>query len=219
MDSDLIITVIFGAVAVFVIFKLRSVLGTRTGLEKKREPYAPAGDRTDRDKVVPLPDRRTDTAAAPETRAGIDPSVAALRRADPSFDPEQFLEGAKGAFEMIVAAFAKGDEKALEPLLAPDVYQSFVGAIRQRQEAGEVRESKVIGFRGASIKEAKVENGQARVTVHFTSEQLNVTRDKDGTLLDGDPKNPETVSDQWTFAREVRSRDPNWFLVETASGD
>src|SRR6185503_8388560 len=112
MDADLLITLIFAAIAVFVILKLRSVLGTRTGFEKKNEPYAPAAER---DKVIPLPDRRQQEAPP----AG---DAAAIRRPDPSFDPDRFLDGAKMAFEMIVTSFAKGDEKALEPLLAPNVY-------------------------------------------------------------------------------------------------
>src|SRR5262249_41128360 len=139
MDSDLLITLIFAAIAVFVILKLRSVLGTRTGFEKKNDPFAPADNR---DKVLPLPDRRQQEAPPiGESKPAMDGGVAAIGRADPSFDPDRFLEGAKMAFEMIVTAFAKGDEKALEPLLAPNVFESFAADIRRRREAGETRET------------------------------------------------------------------------------
>ena len=214
MDSDLLITLIFAAIAVFVILKLRNVLGTRTGLEKKQEPYAPVDTR---DKVIPLPDRRQpDAAPAPDSKLPLD-GVAAIRRADPSFDPERFLDGVKMAFEMIVTAFAKGDEKALEPLLAPPVFESFAADIRRRREAGETRETTLTGVRSAKIHEAKLEGREARVSVLVVSEQTNVTRDKAGTVIDGDPKAVETVSDVWTFARDTRARDPNWQLVETAA--
>jgi predicted lipid-binding transport protein (Tim44 family) len=217
MDADLLITLIFAAIAVFVILKLRSVLGTRTGFEKKNEPYAPAESR---DKVIPLPDRRQpEPQPAGKAEPAMDAATAAIRRADPSFDPDQFVEGAKMAFEMIVTAFAKGDEKTLEPLLAPNVYESFAADIRRRREAGETRETTVAGIRQARIDQARLEGREARVTVLIVSEQINVTRDREGNVIDGDPKAVETVSDLWTFARDTRSRDPNWQLVETAAAD
>ncbi|MCW5773569.1 MAG: Tim44 domain-containing protein [Rhodospirillaceae bacterium] len=218
MDSDLIITLIFAAIAVFVIVKLRSVLGTRTGFEKKNEPYAPADNR---DKVIPLPERRQQEAPT-GSEAGkqpMDAGVAAIRRADPSFDLDGFLDGAKMAFEMIVTAFAKGDEKTLEPLLAPPVFESFAADIRRRREAGETRETTVAAIRSVRLHEARLEGREARVAVVIVSEQSNVTRDSSGAVIDGDPKATETVSDLWTFARDTRSRDPNWQLVETAAAE
>jgi predicted lipid-binding transport protein (Tim44 family) len=224
MDSDLLITLIFAAIAVFVILKLRNVLGTRTGFEKKNDPFAAPAD--NRDKVVPLPDRRTpqqDAPGAGDAKATMDVpagnGVAAIRRVDPSFDPDRFVEGAKMAFEMIVTAFAKGDEKELEPLLAPPVFESFAADIRRRREAGETRETKVAGIRSASIRDARLEGREARVSVVIVSDQINVTRDSAGAVIDGDAKTPETVSDLWTFARDTRARDPNWQLVETAAAD
>lgn len=217
MDADLLITLIFAAIAVFVILKLRSVLGTRTGFEKKNEPYAPADNR---DKVIPLPDRRQQEAPPMgEAKPAMDGGVAAIRRVDPSFDPERFLDGAKMAFEMILTAFAKGEEKTLEPLLAPTVFESFAADIRRRKEAGETRETTLAGIRSARIHEARLDGREARVTVLIVSDQTNVTRDRAGTVIDGDPKAAETVSDLWTFARDTRTRDPNWQLVETAAAD
>lgn len=217
MDADLLITLIFAAIAVFVILKLRSVLGTRTGFEKKNEPYAPADNR---DKVIPMPDRRQQEAPPMgEAKPAMDSGVAAIRRVDSGFDPDRFLDGAKMAFEMIVTSFAKGDEKALEPLLAPTVFESFAGDIRRRREAGETRETTVASVRQTRIHEARLQGREARVTVLIVSEQINVTRDRAGNVIDGDPKAAETVSDLWTFARDTRARDPNWQLVETAAAD
>jgi predicted lipid-binding transport protein (Tim44 family) len=217
MDADLLITLIFAAIAVFVILKLRSVLGTRTGFEKKNDPFAPAENR---DKVIPLPDRRQqEQPTMGEAKPAMDGGVAAIRRVDPSFDPDRFLDGAKMAFEMILTAFAKGDEKTLEPLLAPNVFESFAADIRRRKEAGETRETTLSGIRSARLHEAKLEGRDARVTVLIVSEQINVTRDRAGNLIDGDPKTPEVVSDLWTFSRDTRSRDPNWQLFETAAAD
>lgn len=217
MDSDLLITLIFAAIAVFVILKLRSVLGTRTGFEKKNDPFAPADNR---DKVIPLPDRRQqDAPPSGDAKVSGDNGLAAIRRADPSFDPDRFLDGAKMAFEMIVNAFAKGDEKTLEPLLARDVFDSFAADIRRRRETGETRETTLVGIRSATIREARLEGREARVGVLIVSEQINVVRDRAGTILDGDPKTAETVSDLWTFARDTRSRDPDWQLVETSTAD
>jgi len=219
MDSDLLITLIFAAIAVFVILKLRSVLGTRTGFEKKNDPFAAPAERGD--KVVPLPDRRQpqqDGPAATEAKAALENAggLAAIRRADPSFDPDRFVAGAKAAFEMIVTAFAKGDEEELKPLLAPPVFESFAADIRRRRAAGETRETKVVGIRSATIREAKMEGREARVSVDIVSDQINVTRDSSGAVIDGDAKNPETVSDLWTFSRDTRAKGPEWFLVETA---
>jgi predicted lipid-binding transport protein (Tim44 family) len=217
MDSDLLITLIFAAIAVFVIIKLRSVLGTRTGYEKKRDPFAPAETR---DKVVPLPDRRQEAPAPGEARQQpMDGGVAAIRRADPSFDPDRFLDGAKMAFEMIVNAFAKGDEAALQPLLAPNVYESFAADIKRRRDAGETRETTLAAIRSVQLRDARLEGREARVSVVIVSDQTNVIRDRAGNIVEGDPKTPETVSDHWTFARDTRSRDPNWQLVETAAAE
>jgi predicted lipid-binding transport protein (Tim44 family) len=217
MDSDLLITLIFAGIALFVILKLRSVLGTRTGLEKKADPFPAPEPRESRENVVTLPDRRSEPLPSAEPRTPLEASLAAIRRADNSFHPDRFLEGAKMAFEMIVTAYAKGDEKTLEPLLAKDVYDSFASAIRQRRDAGQTMETSVVGIRSATIEGAEMRGREARITVNFVSEQVNLTKDKGGATVEGDPKAIETVTDVWTFGRDTRTRDPNWLLVETGA--
>ena len=218
--------IFFAVVAVFIAARLRSVLGKRTGHERQRPPRvqpqpAPAsGDATEN--VVPLPDRRRGRAEEPVIAAEAGPALkeglTRIRLADPSFDLDSFLEGAKVAFTMIVEAFAKGDKATLEPLLAPPVFASFAAAIDERRRQGRTLETELVALRGAEVVDAALEGRLARITVRFTSEQINCTRDASGAVVEGDPAAVETVVDLWTFERDVTSRDPNWVLIETRSG-
>jgi predicted lipid-binding transport protein (Tim44 family) len=146
-------------------------------------------------------------------------SLTELMRADPTFDPNQFLDGAKGAYEMIVMAFAEGDDAALNQLLATDVYEGFQRAIHEREGRGEKMESSLVGIDKADIIEAEVKNRTAYVTVKFVSELVSVTRDADGEVIEGDPKKVREVTDIWTFSRDVASRNPNWKLVATEAAN
>ncbi len=220
MNNDLILTLIFAAVAAFVLYKLRSVLGRREGHEQRppdifaeAERSAPA--ETGNDAVLPgpgQPSRETDEADPESPAAG---GIREIQAIDRSFDPAGFLEGAKAAFEMIVEAFARGDRDALQPLLAPGVFANFEGAIAEREKAGETLETTIVAFNFAELTAAGMQGREARVTVTFVSEQSNTVKDADGNLVDGDPAAVEKITDIWTFARDTRSRDPNWHLVET----
>jgi predicted lipid-binding transport protein (Tim44 family) len=142
-------------------------------------------------------------------------SLAQIRSADPSFDEKVFIQGASAAFTMVVEAFAKADTATLRPLLSDDVYDNFAGAIRERQNAGEVLETRIDRIRDADVVEARLDGRTAFVTAKFVSDQMNVTRDRNGAVVDGDADKVVEVTDIWTFARNIRSRDPNWLLVET----
>ena len=232
--DSLIEIVVFAMIAAFLVYRLRSVLGRRTGTERPPvDPFArgngarrpapgPAGTREarDDDKVVALPNRTASTAepAAVATPAG--PAAAGITQvqiADPSFDPARFVEGARAAFEMVVASFAAGDRDTLRPLLSNEVFENFAGAIAAREKDGHVLETTLVGVRETEIAEASVEARVAYVTVKFVTEQINVTRDGAGAVVEGDPGKVATVTDVWTFARNTRSRNPNWTLVATAS--
>lgn len=235
-----IYTLLFLVLAVVIFIRLRSVLGRRTGNE--RPPYDPyarpdakqAG--TPEGTVVALPQGRS--SQAPVEMAGPSPedieerleryaakdsplgeSLTVLIKADPSFDPGEFLDGAKMAYEMIVAAFAEGDEKTLKQLLGRDVLDGFERAIAEREERGESLQSTLVGIDKADLIEAEVKDKQAYVTVKFVSELISVTRDSDGEVIEGDPKKVREVTDIWTFAREVASRNPNWKLVATEAAN
>lgn len=211
--------IFFAAVALFIAFRLRNVLGRRTGHE--RRPEASTVTPSTRDNVVSLPGREEQAEAAFShiDDADLRDGLTAIRRADPDFDLEGFLMGARQAFEMIVDAFARGDSEALRPLLADDVYSGFENAIEQRRAAGETLETEVVAIKQAEAVEARMEGTWANVTVRFVSDQVNVTRDAEGNMLDGDPDQLAEIVDLWTFARDTSARDPNWELVSTGVGE
>jgi predicted lipid-binding transport protein (Tim44 family) len=217
--------VLFAMVAGFLILRLRSVLGRRTGHERRRPDPITARTAAEeaRDNIVPLPDRgrprerEEEEALSSVADAGALAGIAQIRSADRSFEPSEFVTGARRAFEMIVEAFAKGDSNTLRPLLSDEVFAQFDGAIRAREEARQTLTTTLVGIREAEIVDAALEGRTAQVTLRFLSEQINVTRDSEGRVVEGDPSAVAAVTDIWTFARNTASRDPNWVLVATAS--
>ncbi|WP_158047753.1 Tim44/TimA family putative adaptor protein [Skermanella pratensis] len=211
---------IFAMIAAFLVYRLRGVLGRRHGEERQRpNPYTPRPGQEGGDNVVTLPDRGRLPVdlppPAPDEPYSLAAGIAQIQANDPTFDEKTFVQGARGAFEMVVTAFAQGDTPTLRPLLSDDVYDNFAAAIRTRQAAGESLETQVIGIRDSDLIEARMEGRTAFVTVKFVSDQVNITRDKAGKVIDGDPEQPLEVVDIWTFARNTRSRNPNWTLIET----
>ena len=237
-----IYTLLFLVLAVVIFIRLRNVLGRRTGNE--RPPFDPyttpdakrAGSEAN-EPVVALPRGRSSRrpvaeASVPpvedlEARLGrhaakdspLGQSLTGLMRADPGFDPNHFIDGAKVAYEMIVMGFAQGDDATLKQLLGSDVYDGFQRAIRERESRGEKVESSLVGIDKTDIIEAEVKNRTAYVTVKFVSELISVTRAADGEVVEGDPKKVREVTDIWTFAREVGSKNPNWKLVATEAAN
>lgn len=214
---------LLGAVAGFIALRLRAVLGQRTGHEQKRRrpPYAgndgeakPEGE----DNVVALP-RRDDTAAprGPALEPELERKVAAVRAADPNFDPAEFADGAKAAYEMVVTAFAAGDKDTLRPLLSREVFNDFAAAIDDRASRGETMQTTFVGLRGSNIVDVQVNNRIAEVTIKFESELISVTKDAQGHTIGGHGNAVEQVTDIWTFARDTKSRDPNWTLIATSA--
>lgn len=220
-EAVLIEIVIFAMIAAFLVYRLRSVLGRRTGEERQRpNPFTVQPGRPDN--VVTLPERgrpRPDAApVSPDEPMSLAASLAQIKSADPSFDEKHFLQGARAAFQMIVEAFARGDTAALRPLLSDEVYDNFARAIRERQAAGQTLETRIDQIREADVVEARLEGGRnAVVTVKLVSDQMNVVRDRNGAVVDGDPNAAIEAVDVWTFARNIRARDPNWALVETGT--
>jgi predicted lipid-binding transport protein (Tim44 family) len=237
-----IYTIIFLALAVFIFLRLRSVLGQRTGRERPPyDPYSardavrsPAGD----NKVVtlptnpppaparPAPASSTEPAVPPEERwkdvveagsaaaAGLDAIVAA----DGSFDAKHFIAGARAAYEMIVTSFAEGDRKQLKNLLSKEVFDGFDAAITEREGRGETAETHFVSIDASTITAAELRNRMAQVTVRFVSKLVSATRDRSGAVVDGNADKVTDVTDVWTFARDISSRDPNWKVVATEAG-
>lgn len=212
--------IIFAMIAAFLVLRLRSVLGRRTGTEKPREFRPLAKPATDN--VVSLPEglhAREELAPPPSGPRAASPEagLAQIRNADPQFDPDGFAQGARAAFEIIVKAFAAGESPTLRPLLSDDVYERFAEAIRHRLEARETLETHLVTIKAAEIDEAELNGRTAFVTVKFVSDQINVTRAADGKVIEGEPDHVVEKTDFWTFARNTRSQDPNWLLVATRS--
>lgn len=226
-------------IAVFILFRLRSVLGKRTGNERPPfDPYSKPEQTNEQangqDNVIPLPNQSDPSAemaqepvqsgdvvidkVAPEGSA-LNSALKQILSVDRSFEPQEFLQGARAAYEMIVMAFADGDKKALKNLLSRDVYEGFVGAIEDREKRGESIESTFVGIDKAEIVEAALKGSTAQVTVKIHSQLISATRDKAGEVVDGDPAKVTEVVDIWTFARDTTSRDPNWKLVATESAE
>jgi predicted lipid-binding transport protein (Tim44 family) len=223
-------TIIFALLAAFVVWKLRSVLGTRTGTEKPpynpfapRVPQAPGGRPGE---VVALPGAANSSEAAAQAKQNdwkpyaIPGSKAwlgldAIAAADSSFAIETFVKGAKSAYEMIVTAFAAGDRELLQRLLAPEVYESFAGAIEGREKRGETLATAIVSIDKVEIENAALHSGQAQIGLHFTAQMVTATRDRDGAVIEGEPGRVVQVDDFWTFIRDIRSPDPNWKLSAT----
>lgn len=234
-----IYTIIFLALAVFIFLRLRSVLGQRTGRE--RPPYDPYSVRrsTTSDKVVPIPARAGDAPAPTEGVRPVEttePSTAdhwkgvaqpgsalasaldAIVAEDRSFDLKHFITGARAAYEMIVTAYADGDRRTLKNLLSREVYDGFDSVIRERETRGESAETHFVSIDATDITAADLRARTAQITVRFVSHLVAVTRDRAGNVVDGNPDKVTDVTDVWTFARDLSSRDPNWKLVATEAG-
>ncbi len=235
-------TLFFLGLAVFVLLRLRGVLGRRTGNERPPvDPYSPRdvaqgpGDEAANDgKVITMPGTaKIEQAASNDDDLEIPPiwkgyatadselaaGLEAVAAADREFHPGSFLEGAKAAYELIVTAFADGDRKTLKNLLSKEVFSGFEGAITERQDREETMESSFVGIDKATIIEAELTDRKARVTVKFVSELISATKDSEGRVIDGDPKRVREVVDIWTFMRDTSSRDPNWQLVATEAAN
>jgi predicted lipid-binding transport protein (Tim44 family) len=233
-------TIVFAVLAAFVVWKLRSVLGTRNGAEKKpsnpfasrapgrfwgaRRGDADSGDPGNR--VIPLPgaaeppvaiapakDDRWKPNAEPGSKAwaGLD----AIAAADPAFAIKPFAEGAKSAYEMIVTAFAEGNREVLRNLLSPEVFESFAAALAEREKRGEKVTTTFVSIDKVMIDDAGLNGRTAEIKIHFTAQMITATRDQAGTVIDGSPDKVVQIDDIWTFARDTGSRDPNWKLAAT----
>jgi predicted lipid-binding transport protein (Tim44 family) len=234
-----IYTIIFLALAVFIFLRLRSVLGQRTGRE--RPPYDPYSARdavrgATNDNVVTLPGRSAaDAAKKPadpadpvepaerwkgvaEPGSAVAAGLDALAAEDKAFDVKHFVTGARAAYEMIVLAYAQGDRRTLKNLLSREVCEGFEAAIRERESKGETVETRFVAIEKSDIAAAELRARTAHLTVRFVSQLISVTRDKSGNVIEGNPDKVTDVTDVWTFARDLSSRDPNWKLVATEAG-
>ncbi len=222
-NSQFLEIVIFALIAIFFAIRLKGVLGKRTGKEGESERFRtgqPPSSESPKDtgEVIDLSSRKpraVDLDAPPP--GSLAAGLYEILRADPDFSPEFFEQGAAAAFEMIVKAFAEDDEETLQMLLSKDVFNSFASVIADRKAAGKTCENRLVNILGLDLVKAGVVGHEARITVRFVSEQIFVTKNANGAVVEGDPDKKIEITDLWTFARDLRSPDPNWILVVTDS--
>jgi len=225
--------ILLALIAVFIFLRLKNVLGSRDGNEDNRnhnDPFTqnPTDDQKHEanDNVIHLPGAQQDDegviVSQPEENVKVTQTtgpaargLAEISAQDANFTEESFYEGARWAFEMVITAFAKNDRETLKNLLNAEVNDNFVSAIEGRIAAGETLENTLVGLNSMEIIEASLEGKMANVTVKIVSEQVNVTKDSDGTVVDGDGNYIDTITDIWTFERDISSKSPNWLLMAT----
>lgn len=218
MNSPIIQLLVLAGIAIFLILKLRSVLGTREGFEKPQVPTTPVANGRRRDDfevieggpdldVLDHADEGSDTAKA----------LSAMKRVDPSFNVGEFLGGARGAYEMIVTAFDRGDLATVLPFISEDVYEAFATVVDEREKQGLTIESNFIGISSLRLKSATLDETtkEAEMTVLFKAETTYVVRDAGGDIVEGEVDEVKRQTDIWTFARDMDADDPNWRLVAT----
>lgn len=227
---------IIATVAVFLIFRLRAVLGRRVGHAPPPETARPEAEEPV-ENAVRLPERQADGGPPDERPAGAGdadrppplrpdgapaapaapqaPGIAGLKKVDPGFDEERFLDGARAAFETILEAFSAGKKDELRFLIAGDAYDLFAAEIDRRAERGETLETTLVAFRSAEIMAALADEKLARITVKFVTEQIGVRRNAEGESIDGGERRTARLQDIWTFGRNPQSGDPNWVLLDT----
>ncbi|MES1973234.1 MAG: Tim44/TimA family putative adaptor protein [Pseudomonadota bacterium] len=209
------LVVLLAMVAAFLALRLYMVLGKRTGheqaLTKPAEERAAPTPLPRPIEILPEPREIANRNIEPRAEAGLRAIVAA----EPGFDVAQFIEGAKSAYRMILEAYWKGDEEALGWLVEDDVRSAFVEAIAERANAGHVLDNRLVSIERAMISDASVDGRQARITVRFDADIAAVTRDAEGNLVAGSMSDAVETHDIWTFARTLKSSDPNWKLADT----
>lgn len=207
------VTVIFAALAVFVVWKLRSVLGERTGYEQQPGPGAFPGA----EPAEPAPAVDDARWAGFAERGGkVWSGLDELAQAQPGFDPRAFLDGAKEAYKMVVQAFSAGDEATLRTLTSDDVFGSFKAALADRAAKGETLHTTFVGFNDVKIVDVAVDQVGARMSVRFDAEFVSSTVDRSGAVVEGDPEKPSNIVDVWTFGRRHDAGGPNWTLFATS---
>ncbi len=215
MSSAVIQLLVLAGIAVFLILRLKNVLGTRDGFEKPPVSITSSRKRGDFEVIEGGPDRDISDNVGENTGAA--EGLAAMKKAEPSFMVGEFLSGARGAYEMILMAFEKGDLEQIRPFLGEDVFETFSEVVRAREEQGLTIDAHFVGVRELKLVDAEFDEStrEGEITVRFVGELTSVVRDKDGQIVEGNPNEIKRQKDVWTFARPMGTDDPNWQLVAT----
>ncbi|USG61386.1 Tim44/TimA family putative adaptor protein [Sneathiella marina] len=216
--------ILLAAVAGFIFLRLRSVLGRRMGHEQsppeeqKQRSIKDDKSADNEDNVVTLDGKAKSPFESPFAGTELSRTLTQIRQIDKSFDQTTFASGAQAAYEAIVVAFARGDRSTLKELLADDVYENFETSIQDREDQEYNMSTDIVSIHSADIIDATLEHKEAEVTVKFDAEMISMTKDEDGVVVAGDPM-PHRVQELWTFARNLKSRNPNWLLITTRSAN
>ena len=218
MNSTLIQLLVLAGIAVFLILRLKNVLGTRDGFEPGPSSQVPLPDRGPKREFEVIeggPD--LDITDHVEEDSSAAEALADMKRVEPGFSVTEFLGGARGAYEMIVMGYENGDLDEIQPFLAEDIYESFVEGVAAREDQGLTIEANFIGVREIKLMDATFdkENQEAELTIRFLGELTSAVRDSEGEIVEGSLKDIKRQKDTWTFARKMGTDDPNWLLVST----
>lgn len=218
MNSPILQLLVLAGIAVFLILRLRSVLGTREGFEKPRSvDTAPSkSDRANNFEVIEGGPDHDIVDHVPENSPAAG-ALARMKQLEPSFSVGEFLGGARGAYEMILMGFEKGDMASIKPFLSNEVYESFAYVVNEREAKGLTVEADFVGVKELQLVDAELDDAtqEAELTVRFVGQLTFAVRDRAGEVIEGDPKTVKTQRDVWTFARHMGTDDPNWQLVAT----
>ncbi|GMG83445.1 Tim44/TimA family putative adaptor protein [Paralimibaculum aggregatum] len=218
MSYQLLEFIVLFAIAAFLLFKLRSVIGTRTGFEPPSSPAGRGADRAGPEAARPVEeDDEIEAAAMRALDEDARAAMAEIRKVEPGFSLEEFLHGARSAYEMILTAYEEGDRATLQDLLTPDVYAAFEGVIASRERDGLKVDSRFIGVRDLKVDTLRfdADTAEADLTLRFVGEMITAVRDSEGRIVEGDPNEIRRQTDVWTFSRVMGSPNPNWLLSAT----
>ena len=209
--------IVIAAVAAFVILRYRAMLGEKQGRDVEPMAVKPLEEY---ERIIQLPERakkkpENEKENAETNYGSFTDGFKAMQAIDREFTPEAFMEGARAAYEMVIEAYKKRDHETLKMLLAPSVYENFKASIAAEEEAGNVPDVTLIAIVKSAFAKVKLDETKATIAVDFHSEQVQLVRDKEGTIIDGDPAQQVAIEDRWVFTRDLNNSDPNWSIVET----
>lgn len=217
MNSPLIQLLVLAGIAVFLILRLKNVLGTRDGFEQPPVPKSEANRnaRPDLEVIEGGPDLDIIDHVPEDSEPA--KALAAMKRAEPSFHVADFLQGARGAYEMIVMGYEQGNLSEIQPFLSEDIYESFVDGVAAREDQGLTIEAEFVGVRELKLVDATLDDatGEAELTIRFVAELTSAVRDQGGDIVEGSLTEVKRQKDTWSFARTMGANDPNWLLVST----
>lgn len=205
--------IVIGAIAAFIILRYRAMLGEKSGRDADATPAARPLQEYER--VIQLPERAKTTAPEQNDYGALTDTIAAMRAIDRQFTLEEFMEGARGAYEMVIDAYNSADRETLKMLLAKDIYTEFDRTLSSLQADGKTAHTTLVAIKKAMPTDASLSGSKARITVHFTTEQVPLVRNAAGEILEGNASREEVVEDTWMFERNLTSSDPSWKVIET----